>query len=170
MGTKARHRGHYSGDAEVQGPRRPPSAGSRRGPSAHHSLWLRFDRVRARSPGSPLPQFAFLTFLGLPDFGGGCVNGRCLGATGPLFAFPLTLSLPDFATSNHGERVRISIRSNGPRAFVHGGPGARLRSRCPSVGAILLLLVTVHGVDVDAGPEKGQASRARSGRTCPSRS
>ena len=89
--------------------------------------------------GSALPQFAFLTFLGLPDFGGEASTGGAR-SDGALFAFPLTLSLPDFATSNHGSGPDLDP-IEWAESLVHGGSGATA-VLVPVGGAILLFLAT----------------------------
>ena len=128
----------YSGDAEVQGSTattvsRISTGSSATTPSGSGST--------AAGPiaGSPLPQFAFLTFLGLPDFGGEASTGGAR-SDGALFAFPLTLSLPDFATSNHGSGPDLDP-IEWAKSLVHGGSGATA-VLVPVGGAILLLYAT----------------------------
>jgi beta-mannanase len=129
----------YSGDAEVQGSAATTVSRISFGPSATTPSGSGSTAGAAPVPGSPLPQFAFLTFLGLPDFGGVPSTGGAR-SDGALFAFPLTLSLPDFATSNHGSGSNLDP-IEWTKSLLRGGAGATA-VLVPVGGAILLLLVT----------------------------
>ncbi len=131
----------YSGDAEVQGSRatavsKVASGASATTPSGSGST----PGAGRAAPVSPLTQFAFPSFLGLPDFGGVASTGGARSG-GTIFAFPLTLSLPDFATSsNHGSRSNLDP-IEWTKSLLRGGAGATA-VLVPTAGAILLLLVT----------------------------
>ncbi len=110
------------------------------GPVRTHSFWLRFDFRCGPGSGSFHSQFAFLPFLGLPDFGGVASTGGARRA-GTLFAFPLTLGLPDFASpSNKGSGSNLDP-IEWTKTLLRGGAGATA-VLVPAAAVILLLLVT----------------------------
>jgi len=129
----------YSGDAEVQGSTATTVSKVASSPSATTPAGSGSTPGSGPDPVSPLPQFAFLSFLGLPDFGGVPSTGGTRSG-GTLFAFPLTLGLPDFATStDHGSAPNLDP-VEWTKSVLRGGAGAT--AVLVPGGAILLLLAT----------------------------